>query len=262
VNTSGEAAASAFDRLGFLIRNDLRNRFVGSSIGLAWAAVIPLLQLGLFAVVFGYILGARVPGLEGLGYTAFLALGMWPWFAFSEAVMRGSTALTENAALITKVEIAPWQLVAARTATSFMLHAAGYVLVLTVVWAAGIELDLRNFGYVLLGWAMLLPLAYALAVTMALLQLFIRDLQQLLPLALTAGLFLSPILYSLSMAPAGLRSWMALNPLAGIVSATRDSLLGQSAPSGLLTSLAGTVLFSVFAFWMYRRLRPHAEDFL
>ena len=47
----------------------------------------------LMLLVFGHIFKARVPGLEGGGYIAFLALGMWPWFAFSEAVTRAASAV-------------------------------------------------------------------------------------------------------------------------------------------------------------------------
>lgn len=263
MSVRGDAARALTERLSFLIRNDLRNRFVGSTLGVLWAAVIPLLQLALFAVVFGWILGARVPGLEGrLGYTTFLALGMWPWFAFSEGVMRGSTALTDNAGLITKVSIAPWQLVAARVVNAFLLHGVGFVLVVIALLLLGTALDVGHAGYALAGWLLALPLAFAVASAMALLQLFLRDLQQLLPLILTGGLFLSPILYSLDMAPEPIRMLMLANPMVGIVSATRDALLGDPDHQAMLFAVVATVVVSVMSLWLYARLRPHAEDFL
>jgi ABC-type polysaccharide/polyol phosphate export permease len=61
--------------LRLFVRQDLRQRFSGNVLGIAWAGLSPLLQLALFALVFVHIFKARVPGLTGSGYVAFLALG-------------------------------------------------------------------------------------------------------------------------------------------------------------------------------------------
>ncbi len=104
--------------ISLLVRQDLRQRFTGNILGAAWAVLAPLLQLLVFAVVFVQIFKARVPGLDERGYVAFLALGMWPWFAFSEAVARGVSALTDSAGLLAKVAVPTWDVVTARVTAS------------------------------------------------------------------------------------------------------------------------------------------------
>lgn len=249
-------------RIGLLVRNDLNSRFIGSAMGLVWVALLPLLQLAIFAFVFGIIFKARVPGLEGTGYLAFLALGMWPWFAFSEAVVRGGSSLTEQVALLEKVAIEPWHLVLARTIAAFVIHAAGFVLVLAVLSQLAVPLHLSQLHWVLLGWLWLFVLALAVALLLAVLQVFVRDLQQLTPVLLGGLLFASPILYSFDMLPPALRVWFSLNPLMGLIGSLRDPLLWGASPAGIWSALCVTMVLCVVATAVYRRLRPHLEDFL
>jgi len=66
-----------------LIRRDVRNRYLGSFSGGLWALLQPLIQLAVYGFVFVYVFNARVPGANAPGYVPFLALGLWPWTAFS-----------------------------------------------------------------------------------------------------------------------------------------------------------------------------------
>lgn len=245
------------------VRQDLVQRFGGNVIGLAWVALGPLLQLALFALVFVHIFKARVPGLEGNGYVAFLALAMWPWFAFAEGVARAAGALTEQAGLLRKVAVPPFVLIAARTLTPFLLHLGGFVLVLLALPAMGIALEWRWLPLALATWLAIFALALGVGTLAALTQVFVRDLGQLIGYLLTAWLFLSPILYPREMAPEALAGWYAVNPIAGWVENIRDPLLfGSAKPGAALASLAGTAVVALLAAFAYRRLRPHVEDFL
>ncbi len=85
-----------------LLTREIRNRYVGSASGLFWLVLHPMILLGLYAVVFSFIFKVKLPGLETEGFVTFVAIGLWPWLAFQEAVQRGATALTGNAALIKK----------------------------------------------------------------------------------------------------------------------------------------------------------------
>jgi lipopolysaccharide transport system permease protein len=245
------------------LRIELGRRFTGSALGLIWVVLAPLLQLAMFALVFVYIFKARDAGTPGVSYLAFLALGMWPWFALAESIGRGCGALVDDAALITKVRIAPWQLVAARVLVAFGLHFVGFLLVAAVLVVQGTQLHLSAVAGVLAGWAMLLVLGGSLATMAALTQLFVRDLQQLLPQVLTAVLFLSPILYSASMAPQALRAWLAFNPIGTAIDLIRTGLLtGSVEPLAILTCAAVTGPIALLAAAMYWRLRAQLEDWL
>lgn len=245
------------------VRQDLTQRYAGNLIGVAWAALGPLLQLALFVLVFVHIFKARVPGLDGNGYVAFLALGMWPWFAFTEGVARASGALTEQAGLLGKVAVPPIVLIAARATTPFLLHLAGFVLVLAALPLLGVALDWRFLPVALLAWLPMYALALGIGTLAALTQIFVRDLGQLIGYLLSAWLFLSPILYPREMAPAALAPWFSINPVSGWVENIREPLLfGRMLPEAALAALAGTAVVGLLALAAYRRLRAHVEDFL
>lgn len=254
---------TAAARLLLLIRLDISKRLLGSWFGAAWLIALPLAQLALYAFVFGSIFKARVPGLDGLHYVVFLCLGMWPWLAFSDAVARGSDALAQQSDLVAKVAIAPWQLICSAALAAFALHLLGFLVVLAVLSGVGaLEWQqLQGVGWALLGWSLLLPLALALAVVFALLSVFIRDVQQLLPLLLGGWMFLSPILYSIDMLPEGWRGVQAFNSPGMLAAGIRDHMLGISSAASPLAIGLGVLAWGLLATLMYRRLRPHLDEF-
>jgi len=247
----------------YLIAQDFAQRFSGNILGLAWALVAPVLQLALFAFVFVLIFKARVPGLDGLGYVVYLSMGMWPWFAFSDAVARGTTAITDQASLLAKVAIAPWQLIAARVAGGFILHGIGFIAVLLLLWIGSPHLQPAYLPLTLLAWAALAALALALAMIFAIIHVFVRDLQQIVVYGLTAAMFLTPILYAADLGPPELQALQRFNPFADAIFGIRNPLmsgdLGHALP---ITTLACAGMGLLVATWLYRRFRPHLLDFL
>ena len=249
--------------LGFLIRQDLRQRFSGNVLGTAWAVLSPLLQLAVFALVFAQIFKARVPGLDERGYVMFLALGMWPWLAFSEGIARGMTALTDQAGLLNKVAVSAWDVVAARVFAAFIVHGVGFLVVVPVLWLWQGTLALAYWPLTLAAWVGMLALALALAQILAICHVFARDTQTIAGYFLTAWMFLTPILYDSSLLPEWLRAVMAFNPMAGMIAGIRDPLLWKNAAAAWpWPSLLMALIALGLAALMARRFRGHVREFL
>nr|WP_282452917.1 ABC transporter permease [Lysobacter sp. CAU 1642] len=245
-----------------MCRVDLNARGLQNGTLLVWLVVLPVLQLGLYAAVFAGIFKARVPGLDAMGYVGFLSLGLWPWFAFSEAVSRGATALVDNAGLLGKTAISPFQLILARVASAFMIHGLGFLIVLVVLFALQIPLKPTGLPWVMAGWLVLLACAAAFAVIAALVCVFVRDVQHLLPLALTAVFFLSPLLYRLESLPEWSHPAQWFNPAGLSIVALRDGLLWEPSPTHLLVALIGAAAVAGLARALYARLRVPMTDYL
>lgn len=249
--------------LRLLVTQDLRQRFTGNVLGAAWAVLAPLLQLLVFAVVFVHIFRARVPGLDERGYVAFLALGMWPWFAFSEAVARGASALTDSAGLLGKVAVSTWDVVTARVIGAFIIHGVGFIaIMLLLAWWLG-QITLGWWPVMLPGWIGMFALALAMAQITAICNVFARDTQQILTYLLTAWMFLSPILYDQSLVPDMFKGWMYLNPMTELIATIRDPLIWREEGAhfpGMALLMSGLSL--VLAVLMHRRFRPFVREFL
>lgn len=248
---------------GRFLAEDLRTRFQGNLAGAAWTVLAPLLQLAVFFLVFVHIFGQRVPGLSGTGVVAFLALGFWPWFAFSEAIARATTALPDHAALIAKVALPRASLVLARVLAPFVLHGVGFVVIVALMPLFGVTLAWSGLWLVPLLWLPLLALAIGLGLVAATLQVFVRDVGQVVGHLLQLMFFLTPILYARELVPDWLRPALDANPLTGIVTAMRATLLGGELPLGpLAISLGAAVLAVLLGAWLFRRCDPLFEDYL
>lgn len=245
------------------VAQDLQARFTGSLFGAAWSLIAPLLQLAVFYVVFLHIFKARVPGLAPDAYLVFLALGFWPWFAFSEAVSRSTTAVQDHAALAAKIALPRALSVVAKVLASFAVHGLGFLAVLLVLLAIGPPLHWAGLPMAILLWLPLLCMALGAGLFVAAMQVFVRDLGQSIGPLLSLWFFLTPIVYALQMAPGGLSRFLLWNPLTAVVEGQRSLLLfGESAIVGWPGMLLGAVVLPLLGMWVFRRTEPWFEDYL
>jgi len=246
------------------IRRDIRNRYLGSFSGGLWALVQPLIQLAVYGFVFVYVFHAKVPGADAPGYVPFLALGLWPWVAFSEAVTRATTVIQDNAPLINKVAMPRQVLVFAAVASSFLVHGVGFCAITLALRAFGVPIDLLALPIALGGFVQLFLLALGVAFVCAAVQVFVRDLAPALPQLLMLWMFASPIFYARDSLPARYQDWFSLNPFAYYPEQFRALLLHSGSSSVRAEAIALLLAIAVLACGLavFRRLNPHFEDFL
>jgi len=246
------------------LERDFRNRFSNSFFGGMWALLQPLLQLAVYAFVFGYVFKARIPGADAPGYVPFLVVALWPWTAFAEAVLRSTTVIQDNAALIGKVALPREVLVLASVSTSFLLHGAGFLIAMLVLRMFGVPVDLYWLPPAMALYIPLFALASGFALALSAIQVFVRDLSQALAQLLPLGMFCAPVFYDRELLPERFRAWLDVNPFTFYAESFRALLLDHGAFSlgRLLVAalIAALVLFAGHR--LFRRLDPHFEDFL
>jgi ABC-type polysaccharide/polyol phosphate export permease len=248
-----------------LTRRDIQNRYAGSVAGGVWALIHPLALLALYAVVFEAIFRVKVPDLQlGQPYVLFVALALWPWMAFQEGVVRGTGAIAQNAALIKKVAFAHEILVYSAVLASFAVHGLGFGLVLLVLGLAGFQVHWAGLGVALLWWPVLWLMSLSLALVLSSLQVFVRDVEQMLAQFTSVLFYTTPILFPMSIVPPWLATVMQFNPLVHVLDPVRAHLLAPLAFDagawawGLVLALLGLA----GARWFFLRLSPYFEDML
>lgn len=259
VNTSIVLAAH-------FIRRELRNRYLGSLSGGLWALLQPLAQLAIYGFVWAYVFKMRPPGGDAspAAIVPFLALGVWPWNAFSEGVVRSATVIQENAGLIGKVALPRGVLVIATASSSFLLHAVGFCTIIAVLGLLGMPIALIKLPLALLLFGLLFVLALGFAFLFAALQVFVRDLSQVLAQIMPLWMFVSPVLYAREFLPQAYRGWLDFNPFTFYPESLRALLLGMGtidAPS-ILTASSIAIAVCGLGYAVFRRLDPRFEDFL
>lgn len=246
------------------IGREIRSRYIGSSAGLFWALIHPLLLLGLYALIFSTIFKVALPELGERRFIEFVAVALWPWLAFQESVQRGLQAVVTNAALVKKVAFPPELLVYGAVIGTFVVHLTGYLLILILLATLGHGLHAEGIvgGLALLG--LLLVFSLAIALPLAAMQTLTRDTDQFMAPVFIVLFYATPILYPLASVPEWLRNGMAWNPLLYFVQPIRDLLLTGHYPLDWKTLVAWALVPVLFVagYQFFRRLAPHFEDFL
>lgn len=248
--------------LANFLHREITSRYAGAAGGMAWALVQPLAQLAIFAAVFGFILRVPEGALGELRFAGFLAIALWPWFMFAEGLQRAIASVHGNASLIRKVAFPHELLVLASVGASFAIHGAGWVAVLFALSLWGEPIHWPGLVLVLPLLAAQFAFTVGVGALLAALHVVLRDIEQVVGLALMALFYASPIVYPLGMVPEPYRSWLAMNPLAYVVTRYRDLLLGGGFRLADIAVLAASLAVLVAGLWMFRRLSPHFEDLL
>jgi lipopolysaccharide transport system permease protein len=202
-----------------------------------------------------------VPLLTNRGgdYIYFLIAGLIPWLGISEGVMRSTTSIVDNAAIVRKLPFRSELLVIVPNASALIFEVIAFVLFLVLATLKGVPprtLWLLPFAFVLqfavqVGIGLFLAAAYV----------FFRDLTQLLGFLLSIVFYLSPILYPVVASFEGLFRWNPMTPLLGLF---RSAVLSAALPD------AGSIVFlSLFAtgalvlgLLFFRRMQPTFVDLI
>ncbi len=247
-----------------LVSRSIRKDYLENVTGFAWLILQPLMLLGVYAFVFGVVFEARVPEDLEVGFVAYLAVAFWPWTAFSEAVIRSSGTITANSALIGKVAFPSELLPLSMVVATFTMHMVGYVAVLIVLQMTGSDIHWLGLLAAVPVLMLLCLLAGAIGLFAGALQVFIRDVAQVLPPLMTFWFFSTPILYSSAQLPEAVAAVVAWNPMGWFVGMLRGALL--EGRFELDAAVAAAALVSPFCLWLalrfFRRLSGHFEDFL
>lgn len=243
-------------------RRELFARYLGSVSGLAWAFLHPLALLAVYHFVFTTVFHAGP--VNGKSFLLFVAVALWPWLAAQEAVQRGTVSIAAYAGLIRKVAFPHELIVYASVAATLVLQFVGYLLVLLVLALFGEPVRFEGLLLAVPLWLALAVATTGLALALAALQVFIKDIEHIMLPVLMILMYLTPILYPLSLVPEAMRPWVAANPFGYLVDRLRDALLdGRLAVYwGDAVAVIAALLLFAGGRWIFLRLSPHFEDFV
>ncbi|HVS32798.1 MAG TPA: ABC transporter permease [Thermoanaerobaculia bacterium] len=227
-----------------LVGRDLTARFMGSTLGLAWAVLQPLALVALYWFVFTTMFTTRVGG-GGAHYAEFLVAGLLPWFAFNEGLIRSTTAMLDNAPLVRKLPLDFDVLVLVPNLSALIFECIGLAIFVAFLTWRG------NFP----GSIWLLPVALAIQFTLqagiglflAATQVFFRDLTHIVGFVLSIVFYLSPILYPVGGRFEKFFAWNPLTPLLGLYRRALLSGIPEAGAAAALPEPRSIVLVTVVA---------------
>lgn len=235
------------------VKRDLVARYKGSAMGIFWSIVHPVVMLVLYTLVFSGIFRVQVGAAEGTKiFALYLFCGMLPWNAFQEGMSRSTGVIVEHANLI-KRAIFPSEILPAYIV---LVGLVNELIGLAILLGALALTAHQGFGPALLFLPVILLLQVALTLGLAwivaAINVFLRDIGQLLGVVLTLWLFLTPIFYPPSQVPPSLQWMLLVNPMGWVVEAYRSVILRGTVPAAW--SMAVLALCAGLAFTAGYRL--------
>jgi lipopolysaccharide transport system permease protein len=220
-----------------MTKRDLLLRYKQTVMGFGWAVFMPLINTAVFSVIFTRVAKIETP----VAYPVFAFCGLWVWNFFASALRFSIGSLTGNINLVTKVyfprEIFPFS---ALLVCLIDFAVGGVVMAALMVWyQVPVGLALLWLPVVL---AVHVVFTAALALMVAMGNLFYRDVKYLFEIVITVWMFATAVLYEAKAVGGTVGVVMSLNPMTPIVEAYRDVLLYNRAPDA---AFAVTALVSV-----------------
>jgi lipopolysaccharide transport system permease protein len=230
--------------IGFMVWRDVSVRYKQSILGILWALLTPLITMVIFTIIFGEI--AKLP-TDGIPYPIFSYTGLLPWLFFSQSLQKATLSMVAERNLLTKIyfprlivpmaaTLAPLVdlLIASSILFAMMfyyqftptLHSL-YLLPLCVLWA----------------WVT----AVGVGSWLSALNVYFRDVGQLIPFFVQVWLYASPVVYPASLVPSDFQWLYALNPMTGVIEGFRWTLLSHGDPPGFIVLVSATVSVVFFA---------------
>lgn len=247
-----------------LVERDIKSRYAGSSLGVFWSIIHPISQLLVYYFVFSLVMKARLgPEYGGAHFAVWLMVGLLPWMFFSEVVLRAPTLVIEQANMIKKMVFPSELLPFSHLAAAALNHIMAFLLLLVLVLFLKADVSIQML-YVVPNLVALAVFALGCSWLISSLNVFLRDIGQVLGVLMHIWFYLTPVVYPKSIVPDALQGMIRWNPLLHVVEGYRRSLLGMPVSDFrgfLYLSLSGICVFAVGGY-VFKKLKPAFPDAL
>jgi len=249
-----------------LTERAIASRYKGSALGFGWSLLQPLVMMAVYTFVFSTIFKSRWSGLEeagSIGYAVNLFAGLIVFNIFADCVGASPGLVAGNKNYVTKV-IFPLELLGATSVGAAMFQGITSTIILVTFEVLAFHRVPATVLFLPFVW---LPLALgclALSWVVSALGVFLRDMEQLMPMLLNTMMFLSAVFYPINSLPVKMQTIMNLNPLAIVIDQTRKVAV-KGMPPNLYYLCVGTaigLLTCEIAYRGFQRARRGFADVL
>ncbi|MBI1335747.1 MAG: ABC transporter permease [Phycisphaera sp.] len=243
--------------LYFLVWRDYKVRYKQTVLGIAWAVLQPVFNMIVFTVIFGHL--AKIE-TDGYPYAVYVFAGLLPWTFFSQSVNLAGLSLVNQAHLLTKVYFPRLFVPSSSLGASLVDMAISmgvYAVILTIYQ------QVPSWQVVFIPFLVVLTIMATLGLgyVLAALTVSYRDFRYIIPFVLQAMMYLSPVVYPVSLVPAKYQPLLALNPMAGIIDGYRCAILGKEWNFTTLgISATTTVALFFFGLYFFRKTERRFAD--
>lgn len=245
------------------MKNDFKQQYLGSFLGLIWAFVQPIAMISIMWFVFQ--VGFKAQPVSDVPFILWLSAGMIPWFFFADSLNQGTNSITGNSFLVKKVVFRVSVLPLVKIISAFYIHLFFVFFLMCMFLFYGFTPSiywLQLPYFILCTFVLVLGISWLTSA----INVFFRDIGQIVTICLQFGFWGTPIFWQMSMIPEPYQWIIKLNPMYYIIEGYRNSFIDhiwfwetyKITPYFLTT----TVILFVVGAVVFKKLRPHFADVL
>lgn len=246
------------------ILGELKGRYARSRIGALWFVLHPLAMALIYALVLSEVLGAKIGGVESkIAYSIYLMAGIAAWGMFSEITTRSISIFLEYSGTIKKISFPRICLPVIVLGGALINHLL-LLLCIAIIFAFYGHFPTIHWIALPIGAVIISCLGFGIGIICGVLNVFTRDVAQVMAVILNLWFWLTPIVYPIDILPEHLQTSFAFNPMTNLVQFYQDILLYQTWPDFSSLTNVGilSVIVVVFAFFVFRKASPELVDVL
>ena len=244
---------------GFMVWRDVSVRYKQSLLGVLWALLTPVITMLIFTVIFGRL--AKIP-TDGIPYPIFCYAGLLPWLFFAQSLSRATTSMVAERNLLTKVYFPRLIVPLAATLAPLvdLLVASSILIVMMAYYELVPSLHSLYLVPLCIAWAWVM--AVGVGTWLSALNVYFRDVGQMIPFLVQMWMYASPVVYPASLFPERWQWVHALNPMVGVIEGFRFALISHGHPPGptVLVSVAVTLFLFVTGLLYFKRMEHSFAD--
>jgi len=240
--------------------SDIRTKYAGSLLGLFWLLLYPLLLLAAYSVVYIFIFSVRFGTMSSLEYVLLIFSGLIPFLGYNEALAASIPSVSANSALVKNtlfpIDVLPIKAVFVSQCT----QAVGMLILLLALLITG---KLTHFAFLLIPvWFFQVLLSIGVGWFLSALNIFFKDLQNIVTLISIFLMMVSPIAYTVDMIPTALQPFLKLNILYYFIVSYQDCLVIGYFPRDnvLLYLIVISLVMFTGGYWFFNKMKIIFSD--
>ena len=245
--------------LWVLTARDIKVRYKQTVLGAAWAIVRPVLTMLIFSVVFGTL--AKMPS-DGFPYPVFVYAALLPWTFFATAISTSGQSLVGSTNLVSKVYF-PRLIIPLSSIGAGLIDLAistGILLLMMLWYGVGWSVNLLAAPVLLMA---VIFIALGVGTLLSALTVAYRDFTHLTPFIVQIWMYITPVIFPVSLVPQRWQWLLYLNPMTGLIEGFRSAFLGKAFDmQGLGISFAMAVIIFVVGITYFEKVERRFADII
>ncbi len=247
------------DQIFVLVAKDFKLKYNSTALGFAWTLIVPIFMSVVYNVVFGIMMRWNLPN-----YLLYLVCGTFTWHFFSNVILQNGRVLMANATLLKKTSFDRELLIWGVFSTEFLHFLLTVPVLVGVMLCYGVTPDFVTLvPNLLMTFLLLTLLATGVGYAYAAVNLYFRDLERIMAVAMMSWMFVSPVFIPISRIPEQYLWFYHLNPMAGILCTWRDIFYEPGFhPERFLYLTPVCLVVFCLGRWIFRRLEPRFAEMM